>query len=519
MAKPKTLKKRKPDARTIARMATRVALAIQATDLAAISHRRDKTAEEVEAANRIVFQVAKPAPSVVPEAKATELAADADIVALYDYANALGDWGTEFAWLGYPLLSEMVQRPEYRNIVETRAEEMTREWIELTAVGDDATAKAQKLKEIKQDFEDFEVQALFRKLMEHDGAFGVGHLFIDMGKSEGPSLKTPLFVDPRVIKKGSVKGFRTVEPIWTYPNAYNSNNPLRKDFFRPQSWFVNGQIVHRSRLLTFISREVPDILKPAYAFGGLSLIQIARTYVDRWLRTVNSVSDMIHTFSVMVLSTDLAATLEKQGMDGVLNRVAMANRYRDNQGTQVINKDTEDYKNVAAPINGLDKLQAQSQEQIASIVKTPLVKYLGTTPAGLNATADGEIRVYYDSIHADQERTCTPHLRTILKIIQLNRYGEIDPEISFKWVPLWQLDDAAKAAIRKTDADTGTELINNGTIDPEDERRRIAEDPDSPYYGIDPNAVPEPPEPLGDPSLLPNPAEGAEPKKAERDGA
>ena len=511
MAKTKSGKKSKRAARAIQ--------GIDAGDVAKIAHRRDRTANE--SIPRELFKIAEPMPGVVPKkALAKMMAADADVVAVYNYANEFGTWGDEFAWLGYPILSEMMQQPEYRNIFETRAEEMTREWLEFTAVGDDAPAKAKKLKEIDQWFEDKGLRATIRRALEHDGGFGVGHIFIDMGETEGKSLETALFLDPRTVKKGSVKGFRTVEPLWTYPNAYNSNNPLRKDFFRPQSWFVNGQIVHRSRLLTLISHEVPDILKPAYAFGGLSLIQIARPYIDRWLRTVNSVSDMIHTFSVMVLATNMAETLEKaSGMELLLNRVATANRMRDNQGTQVIDKDTEEMTNVAAPITGLDDLQSSSQGQIASIIKTPLVKYLGTTPSGLNASSDGEIRVYYDSIHAGQEKTVTPPVHILLKLAQLDLYGEIDPEIGFKWIPLWQLDDAAKAAIRKSDMDTDVEAIDAGVLDPEDVRRRIAEDPDSPYYGLDPDDVPEPPDPTGgDPSLLANPASSAEPKKAERSG-
>ena len=39
-----------------------------------------------------------------------------------------------------------------------------------------------------------------------------------------------------------------------------------------------GRQVHTSRILTFIGRPVPDLLKPAYSFGGLSLVQLG--YVD-----------------------------------------------------------------------------------------------------------------------------------------------------------------------------------------------------------------------------------------------
>ena len=40
------------------------------------------------------------------------------------------------------------------------------------------------------------------------------------------------------------------------------------DWYKPSSWFVQGTEVHSTRLMTFIGREVPDLLKPAYSFGG-----------------------------------------------------------------------------------------------------------------------------------------------------------------------------------------------------------------------------------------------------------
>ena len=38
--------------------------------------------------------------------------------------------------------------------------------------------------------------------------------------------------------------------------------------------------VHASRLMTTIPFPVSDLLKPAYSFGGLSLIQMGKPYVD-----------------------------------------------------------------------------------------------------------------------------------------------------------------------------------------------------------------------------------------------
>ena len=177
----------------------------------------------------------------------------------------------------------------------------------------------------------------------------------------------------------------TVEPIWSYPNTYNSTDPLKADYFAPQTWFVMGRLVHRTRLLTLISAEMPDILKPAYSFRGLSLSQRAQPYVQNWLRTRQSVSDLLHSFSIVVLKTILQSQIADGGdWNSVFSRIDVFNATRDNRGAMVaIDKETEEMDILAVPLGTLDALQAQSQEQMASVSQTPLVKLLGITPSGL----------------------------------------------------------------------------------------------------------------------------------------
>jgi len=52
-------------------------------------------------------------------------------------------------------------------------------------------------------------------------------------------------IDKRKIGKNKLVRLSTVEPIRTYPKDYNSANPLRPDYYCPQSWYVMGTAVHR----------------------------------------------------------------------------------------------------------------------------------------------------------------------------------------------------------------------------------------------------------------------------------
>lgn len=379
-------------------------------------------------------------------------------------------------FFGYPYLAELAQRPEYRMITETIARDATRKWIKLTGPDEE------KLKKLNDALQRFEVQAKFRRLSELDGFFGRGQLYIDTGET---TLSSILMVRPEAIGKGKLKGLTVVEPIWTYPGDYNATIPTAPDFYRPNLWYVMGETYHRSRLLTFVAREVPDMLKPVYAFGGLSLTQMAKPYVDNWLRTRQSVSDLIHSFSTMVLSTNMGATLAGGPATDVLNRVAMFNRMRDNRGTMVVNKDTETLTSVTTPLGSLDKLQAQSQEQMASVAGEPLVVMLGVTPSGLNASSDGEIRTYYDKIHSYQEHFFEPHLRTVLDVLQLDTFGAIDPAIGFEFLSLWEMDEKDKAAIRKSDAEADKTYIDAGVVSADECRERLGEDEGGLYFGVD----------------------------------
>ncbi|WP_279628874.1 anti-CBASS protein Acb1 family protein [Acetobacter persici] len=253
------------------------------------------------------------------------------------------------AFPGYPRLAEMSQRAEYRHMVEVIAAEATREWITFRARG--TADKKQRLADLEQEFIRLNVRDVLRRMAEYDGYYGMGLLYVDTGQSRtGGGLEAPLLLRPETFRKGSLRALVPIEPVWTTPDQYDTTNPLSAEFYKPSRWWVQGGLLHSTRLLQFISRPVPDLLKPAYNFGGLSLSQMARPAVDNWLRTRQSVSDLLNAFSIVALSTDMSAYA--QDPEGLLSRVEAFNRFRSNRGTFVLDKDREKLELLAAPSRG-----------------------------------------------------------------------------------------------------------------------------------------------------------------------
>jgi hypothetical protein len=417
----------------------------------------------------------------------TQLACDSatGITDMYGYNAIQSQFVEGVAFPGFPALAALCQRSEYLRPADILAKEMTRKWIKLQCSGE--KEKNDKIKKIEDEFRRLGVRDLFCKVMEMDGRYGRGQIYIDTGDTDNDAeLALPLTATKEKVSPSKpIKSLRTVEPIWTYPADYNATNPLKPDYFKPQSWYVFGQKVHDTRMLTFVSREVSDLLKPAYAFAGISLTQMLIPYVNNWLRTRQSVSDIVCGFSQFVLKTDLSSVLNMGGGEQEANRVALFNTMRDNNGLMLINKETEDFDNVAAPLATLDALQAQTQEHCAGVVGLSLIKYFGITPKGLNNNSDGEIQVGDDAILADQEKVLTPQLSRLLTLVQLSLFGEVDNGIGFTWVPLRSSDEEDSAAVRKTDAETAAIDIDRGVISPDERRKVLARDPHSPFYGLD----------------------------------
>lgn len=453
--------------------------------------------------------------------------------------------GEGMLFLGYTYLSELAQRPEYRVISETIADDATREWIDFDVTGgpDEAKDRARrmrldpagererqadpdqrrkrveragkmdKIKALRDDQLRLGVKDHFYNQARNDGFFGRSHLFLQIdtngnGLDDPKELVTPIGdgrdeTSRSKVPVGSFKAMQTIEPVWTYPLAYNAINPLKQDWYNPQTWYVMGQEIHGSRIPTFVGHPVPDMLKPAYAFGGLSLTQMAKPYVDIWLETRESVAAIVKSFSVMVLATDLSTMMQPGNVNALLARVAMFNMLRDNQGTFVVNKNTEDFKNVSASLAGLHELQAQAQEHMASVSRVPLVKLTGISPSGLNATSEQEIEVYDDTIMAYQSRFFAPNLSRVINFQQLSLFGEIDPEITWHFEPLRQITQAEKGQKQKDEAERDQKYVDMGAISPGEVRARIIDDPDMPYADLDPDDVPEPPaEEMDDPFAL-----------------
>lgn len=381
---------------------------------------------------------------------------------------------------GFPTLSLLAQLAEYRTMHETLADECVRCWGKVVSAG---SADAAKLREIEAELERVDTLAIVRQAAIHDQAFGGGHVYFKL-KGDKDSRSLPMLMKPYSVPEGSFEGLRVVEPYWVTPNYYNSIDPTAADFYKPSTWWMLGIEVHSTRMQTLVSRPVPDMLKPTYSFRGVSMSQLAIPYIDNWLRTRQSVSDTVKQFSVSGILTDLQQALLPGASQDLQNRASLVNAYRDNRNILFLDKATEEFFQVNTPLSGLDSLQAQAQEQMAAVSHIPLVKLLGVTPTGLNASSEGEIRVFYDYVRGYQKNVLMSLMLNVIRVIQLSLYGEVDPHVVWEWAPLLELTKLEEADARAKDADTDAKYVEMGAVTAEQVAEVLHNDAHSRYSGL-----------------------------------
>ncbi len=367
----------------------------------------------------------------------------------------------------------LATRAEYRAMAQALGTELTREWIMINSLETAKEGTKKKVTELTKAIEDMRLQQVIQRAAEHDAYFGRAQIFIDI---RGHDRNVPLKLSPKTIKQVGVDKVKnairvsTVEAMWTTPAGYNTMDPVAPDFYRPAKWFMLGRMVDHTRLMTVITRPLPDMLKPAFDFGGMSLSQIAEPYVNNWLRTRQSIADLINNFSITALQTNMSQVLQ-EGDDGadLFARADLFTATRSNRGLMLLDKETEDIKQTNTPLSGLDQLQAQAQEHMCAVSRLPAIILTGISPSGLNASSDGEIRTFYDWIAAQQESYWWSPIDVIFKALQLLMYGEIDPDLTFSFVSLYQMTPKELAEIRTANANTAGVYIDRGVIDPQEE--------------------------------------------------
>lgn len=291
------------------------------------------------------------------------------------------------------------------------------------------------------------------------------------------------------VGEGDYLGISQIDPQWCAPllSEAGASDPASAHFYEPEWWLIRGVKYHRSHLVIFRNGELPDILKPSYMYGGISVPQRIYERVYAAERTANEAPQLALAKRSMYLKTDLAILLADP--ESAKNTLGQMAQYQDNYSIRVIDTDDE-YGQHDVSLADFDTVVMTQYQIVSAASNVPATKLLGTTPKGFNATGEHETQSYHEELETIQAHDLT---RLVNRHHELVMRSVVEPEftlspseyrVEIEWNPVDSPTAKEQAEINKLEADTDNVLVQTGAIDATDIRNRIRGTPSSGYSDL-----------------------------------
>lgn len=412
----------------------------------------------------------------------------ANASALVPYAQL--DWYAQQGFIGWQTCAMLSQNWLIDKACTMPGDDAVRNGWDISAP-EGVELDAKKIAFIKKQDKKFKIKAQCREFIKMGRIFGIRvALFV----VDGIDYELPF--NPDGIKPGSYKGITQIDPYWIAPLMDQSaaSNPAAMDFYEPTWWIINGKRIHKSHFAIMRNGDdVPDILKPAYLYGGIPTPQKIFERVYAAEKTANEAPMLAMSKRLTVMQMDIAqAAANQQEFNARMEYWASL---QNNFGVKIVGLDDkiEQFDTSLAEVDATIMTQYQL---VAAAANVPATKLLGTTPKGFNATGEYEESSYHEYLESIQENELQElvegHYIRLIRSEVCDEFGMKPFEVDVAWKPVDSPTAEELAELNLKKAQTDSALVAAGAIDGFDTRQRLINDPDSGYHGIE-DVVPDGP--------------------------
>ncbi len=313
-----------------------------------------------------------------------------------------------------------------------------------------------------------------------------GGSIIVMLINDGGALEEPLNRE----KIKGIDGIRVYERSIVQPDFASAN------YGEPQFYTVSSLYgffkVHESRCLVFKNGVLPEqTTNQLYRFWGTpEYLRINKELQE--CSTAHGLGVKLLERSVQAIYTmkGLASLLStEEGEDKILKRLQLIDRARGILNSIAIDADGENYDFKSIPFSGVKDIIDSTCNMLSAVTNIPQTILFGRSPAGMNATGNGDLENYYNLCERIQKIMLYANTKYISEIIfsAALAKGDIEekPVVKIKFKPLWNLSETEQVTVEQsrattsmTKAQTAQIYVDMGAIDPTEIRKGLAEDKD-----------------------------------------
>lgn len=332
---------------------------------------------------------------------------------------------------------------------------------------------------LEDALEELEISSKIRLAWITARAFGGGALV-----AEG------LSGDPTQPAVGKATSFRAVDILSLQPKTYYTTG---EKLGEPQTYTFNsfnaGVVsnasveIHESRIIKAPGALTLPRRRVALGYWDDSVLQraywIVQAYGLTWASIVHILQDVAQGVYAI---KDLYNMLVSGNKELLLERMKVIDEQRSSARMILTDAEHEKFERVQTPITGVAELLDRVTERLASAFETPLTILMGSSPAGMNATGESDLEIWYAKCREHQRETVTPMLRKAARLIGAEKLGKVT------YPPLWFPSAKEVAEERYIVAKAVKIYYDMGTVLPDEVRKSWQPDGwPSNGFQVDPN--------------------------------
>jgi len=344
-------------------------------------------------------------------------------------------------------------------VVDIIPDDMTREWREFT--GEIEPDVVNQLVE-----EEERLQLSFNFNLAHKWARLYGTAFIVMSIDDGQTPDMPL--DISKVKEGGLRHIKAVDRHRiSNADVVPNSDPLSKNYGMPEFYRFNETSIkiHHSRVLRFDGIRLPYDEFRNNNYYSDSVLSRLYDAVTNFNTTTNGSASMVYETNVDIMKVKgLMNYLQTpEGESLIRKRFAMASTLKSFNNMMLLDNE-EEYQSKNNTFAGLPDLLDRFALFLSAASDIPATRLLGSSASGLNATGEGDLKNYYDTIRSAQKQEYKPLLDYFDNIMAMGMGLPEDSDLKYSFKSLFQMTPKETADLQLVNAQRDQIYLDRGVI-------------------------------------------------------
>ena len=356
-------------------------------------------------------------------------------------------------------------------VVDIIPDDMTREWREFTGDVDPKVVKA-----LEDEEDRLQLSSYFNEAHKWGRLYGGG--LIVMSIDDGQTPDKPL--DINKIKKGGLRHIKAIDRHRvSNADIVPIADPMNINFGMPEYYRFNETSVkiHHSRILRFDGISLPFDEFRRNNYWSDSVLSRLYEAVINFNTTGDGAASMVYETNVDIVKVKgLMGYLQTAEGEALLRkRFTMAGMMKSFNSMMLLDNE-EGFESKNNTFAGLPDLLDRFALFLSAASDIPATRLLGSSASGLNATGEGDLKNYYDTVRSTQKKVYKPLLDYFDKIMAKSLGLADDTDMDYDFKSLFQMTPKEMADLQLVNAQRDQIYLDRNVITEEIVAKELKQD-------------------------------------------